>query len=52
MTDKKAKEPKVTYEKPVSLHGVPFDEAVKAILKVPPMPKEKRKSGKKSNGKK
>ncbi len=40
-------EKKVTSEKPVSLYPLPFKEAVAALLKVKPKPKEEKSAEKK-----
>lgn len=47
-TDKKQK-PKVTREKPVSLHPLGFKQAVTALLKVKPKPKEESAEKDKTN---
>jgi hypothetical protein len=43
------KEKKTTSEKPVSLHPLSFDEALKVLVKIPP--KEEKKETKKPSNK-
>lgn len=52
MSDNKSKDglhSKITSEKPVSLHPLDFDEALKALLVTPPPIEKKRKPKKRKN---